>query len=151
MTSQEETGRMNRVHRRRRRRAGPAVRVSPAAVAVATALISLPPSRALRWLREASPRRRDAADAAFGPAPAGSQVLLDRAGAEYPRVCEDAEQGDDQQHRRQRGPTGVVEGGQERVLDDGPDHRVARAPEDLLVHVVAQGRDEREQKRREDA
>src|SRR5262249_30224575 len=32
----------------------------------------LPPSRALRWLREACPRRRDTADAAFGPAPAAS-------------------------------------------------------------------------------
>src|SRR5215468_11217136 len=33
-------------------------------------LISSPPSRALRWLREAGPRRRDTADAAFDPAPA---------------------------------------------------------------------------------
>src|SRR5215831_13608961 len=29
-----------------------------------------PPSRALRWLREAGPRRRDTACEAFGPAPA---------------------------------------------------------------------------------
>src|SRR6516162_72011 len=41
-----------------------------------TALIGLPPSRALRWLRGAGPRRRDpstapgAPYAAFGPAPA---------------------------------------------------------------------------------
>src|SRR5579875_656006 len=34
------------------------------------ALNFLPPSRALRWLREAGPRHRDTADAASGPAPA---------------------------------------------------------------------------------
>src|SRR5215469_2947959 len=39
---------------------------------LASALISLPPSRALRWLREAGLRRRDTAGAAFGPAPAAS-------------------------------------------------------------------------------
>src|SRR4249920_1411219 len=41
-----------------------------AAVTGMAALIPWPPSRALRWLREACPRRRDTADAAFGPAPA---------------------------------------------------------------------------------
>src|SRR5215472_15769436 len=78
-----------------------------------------------------------------------SQVLLDGAGAKYPGVREDADEGDGQEHGRQRGPTGVVEGCQERVLDDRPDHGVAGAPQDLLVHVVAEGRDEREQERRE--
>src|SRR5437660_10172146 len=47
-----------------------------AAVTGIAALIPLPPSRALRWLREACPRRRDTADAAFGPAPAAFQVGL---------------------------------------------------------------------------
>src|SRR5262249_10046039 len=44
-------------------------------------LISSPPSRALRWLRKAGPRRRDTADAAFGPAPAalGSKPELTEA------------------------------------------------------------------------
>src|SRR6266566_5223298 len=37
-----------------------------------------PPSRALRWLREAGPRRRDTADAAFGPAPAVPAASLAR-------------------------------------------------------------------------
>src|SRR6516225_3173466 len=47
-------------------------------------LISLPPSRALRWLREACPRRRDTATApdgpyaAFGPAAAARHCLVDR-------------------------------------------------------------------------
>src|SRR5438876_633620 len=47
---------------------------APAPSPLGGALISLPPSRALRWLREAGPRRRDTADAAFGPAPAAFQA-----------------------------------------------------------------------------
>src|SRR5262249_47247138 len=130
------------------------------------ALIRLPPSRALRWLREVCPRRRGTAAAlrvlaAFGPAAAArhcpqlteraSQVLLDGARAEQPRVGEDPDQRDREQYRRQSGPAGVVQVGQERVLDDGPDHGVARSAEDLLVDVVAEGRDERQQERREQA
>src|SRR5215470_2222244 len=61
----------------------PAAGVTPplplaAGVVIASPLLCLPPSRALHWLREACPRRRDTATglggpyAAFGPTPAAS-------------------------------------------------------------------------------
>src|SRR5215467_8308154 len=158
---------MNLVHRRRGREARCRGAASRSGAAVTNALIPLPPSRALRWLREACPRRRDTATApgapyaAFGPAAAAphhpwltkraSQVLLDGPRAEQPRVGKDPDQRDRQQYRRQRRPAGVVQVGQERVLDDGPDHGVARAAEDLLVDVVAESRDEGQQERGEKA
>src|SRR6516225_12188925 len=54
--------------------------VSRSAAASLSSIISWPPSRALRWLREAGPRRRDTATApgapyaAFGPAAAARQA-----------------------------------------------------------------------------
>src|SRR5262245_7783552 len=166
---------MNLVHRRRGREARCRGAASRSGAAVTAALIPLPPSRALRWLREAwgsgglppgpaEPRRPEAAarsDTAFGPAAAArhrpwltqraSQVLLDGARAKQPRVGEDPDQREREQHRRQGGPAGVVQVDQERVLDDGPDHGVARAAEDLLVDVVAERGDERQQERRKQA
>src|SRR5262250_217988 len=124
---------MNLVHRRRGREARCRGAASRSGAAVTTALIPLPPSRALRWLRQACPRRRDTATAsgapyaAFDPAAAArrcpelteraSQVLLDRARAKQPRVGEDPDQRYREQYRRQRRPAGVVQVGQERVLD----------------------------------
>src|SRR5262247_521829 len=67
---------MNLVHRRRRREARCRGAASRSGAVVTSALAPWPPSRALRWLREACPRRRNTATApgapytAFGPAAA---------------------------------------------------------------------------------
>src|SRR5215472_19059026 len=77
------------------------------------------------------------------PPKRNSQVLLDRPRAKKAGVGEDADQGDRQQHRRQGRAARIVQVLQERVLDDGADHRVVRAAQNRLVNVVAQRRYER--------
>src|SRR5215472_11499939 len=74
--------------RRRRILMGPPRR---AAAAVTSPLTCLPPSRALRWLRVAGPRRRDTAAAlrvlaAFGPAPAASSPSLTILRSDQPQL-----------------------------------------------------------------
>src|SRR5215471_10458991 len=101
------------------------------------ALIRLPPSRALRWLREAGPRRRDTTAAAFGPAPAASRVSVSRT-ANVSTNAPAPAQGVPEQVQRQHG------GQQEQARDeheDGLRRQGALAERDHVAPARRGGRD----------
>src|SRR5215831_720182 len=103
------------------------VNVPPMSMSMA-ALISWPPSRALRWLREACPRRRETADAAFGPAPAApmsrAELTADASWRRLPRGrCVSGLQGVDVQLDV------VAQGMAGRQVLDLDEHRARRAVE----------------------
>src|SRR5215831_13049881 len=98
-----------------------APRVVDRIVTGTAALTRLPPSRALRWLREACPRRRDTADAAFGPAPAAPVAGLELTAGVSLGVAS----------QRDAGVEGRVEHVHDQVDDDERGHEDQR---DALDH-----------------
>src|SRR5690242_6714478 len=106
----------------------------------APALISWPPSRALRWLREAGPRRRDTADAAFGPAPAASRTWSRQTGVSSDRFQRLFLQGHELRAGHDFPPRGICrETGREHADHPprpGREHHDHLAQQERFLHVM---------------